>query len=169
MGSNPAIEARSRGVLVFTIGGVAFGAHADDVAGLVEAERLAPLPMQREPLAGIVAFRGEMVPAFDLSSYLGIGVTLGQRGTKFALVLARGGDRFGVVVPEMPRLVPGTQLREANVSSVDHELASMIETVFEAGGERIHCLNYWSIIDSIMPRDAVPRAGSAADGERRIP
>jgi chemotaxis signal transduction protein len=169
MGSNPAIEARSRGVLVFTIGGVVFGVHADDVAGLVEAERLAPLPMQREPLAGIVAFRGEMVPAFDLASYLGIGRTPGSSRARFALVLARGGDQFGVVVPEMPRLVPGQQLREAEASSADPELASMIETVFEAGVERIHCLNYWSIIESIMPRDAMPRAGSADEGERRIP
>ena len=156
-------------MLVFTIGDVVFGAHTDDVAGLVEAERLAPLPMQREPLAGIVAFRGEMVPAFDLASYLGIGMVPGSSRSRFALVLARGGDRFGVVVPEMPRLVLGTQLRETEVTQADHELASMIESVFEAGAERIHCLNYWSIIDSIMPRDSMPRAGSADAGERRIP
>jgi chemotaxis signal transduction protein len=156
-------------VLVFTIGGVSFGAHADDVAGLVEAERLAPLPMQREPLAGIVAFRGEMVPAFDLASYLGMGAAPGPAGTRFALVLARGGDRFGVVVPELPRLVPESELRETEVSAADPELASLIEVLFEARGERVHCLNYWSIIESIMPRDTASRAGSEDERERRIP
>ncbi|HEU5310327.1 MAG TPA: chemotaxis protein CheW [Candidatus Eisenbacteria bacterium] len=169
MGSNPEIAARSRGVLVFTIGGVAFGAHVDDVAGLVEAERLAPLPMQREPLAGIVAFRGEMVPAFDLASYLGMGAVRGPAGARFALVLARGGDRVGVVVPEMPRLVAATELRETEITSEDQDLVSLIEVIFEAKGERIHCLNYWSIIDSIMPRDAVSRAGTAAERERQNP
>jgi chemotaxis signal transduction protein len=110
-----------------------------------------------------------MVPAFDLASYLGIGLAPGSSRARFALVLARGGDRFGVVVPEMPRVVPGSQLREAAATAADHELASMVEVVFESGAERIHCLNYWSIIDSIMPRDAMPRAGSADEGERRIP
>lgn len=168
MGSNPGIATRSRGLLVFTIGGVAFGAHAEDVAGLVEAERLAPLPMQREPLAGIVAFRGEMVPAFDLASYLGL-APRGPAGARFALVLARGGERFGVVVPEIPRLVPETEVREVEVTSADQEIAALIEAVFEARGERIHCLDYGSIIESIMPRDAAPGGGSADEGERRIP
>jgi chemotaxis signal transduction protein len=165
MGSNPAIATRSRGVLVFTIGGVAFGAHSDDVAGLVEAERLAPLPMQREPLAGIVAFRGEMVPAFDLPSYLGLHAPPGPGG-RFALILARGGDRFGVVVPQIPRLVPETELEEAEISSADPELVSTIEAILAHGEQRIHCLNYWSIIESIMPRDTLPRAGSAEEGRR---
>lgn len=169
MGSNPGIATRSRGLLVFTIGGVAFGALADDVAGLVEAERLTPLPMQREPLAGVVAFRGEMVPAFDLASYLGLGAARVPAGGRFALVLARGGEGFGVVVPEIPRLVPETELREAEITSADPEMASLIEAVFEARGERIHCLDYWSIIESIMPRDAAPGGGSADERERRIP
>jgi chemotaxis signal transduction protein len=167
MGSNPAMAAGSGGVLVFKIGDVAFGVHIDDVAGLVEAERLSPLPMQREPLAGIVAFRGEMVPAFDLASYLGLRVAPSTAGGRFALVLARGGDRFGVVVPRLPRLVPETELREAGGAAADPELAALIEVILEAGDDRVHCLNYWSIIDSIMPRDSVTGAGSADDGERR--
>jgi chemotaxis signal transduction protein len=170
MGSNPVIATRGRGVLVFTIGGVTFGAHADDVAGLVDAERLQPLPMQREPLAGIVAFRGEMIPAFDLASYLGLRAPAGAAGGRFALVMARGGDRFGVVVPQMPRLVAETDLREVEVSSADQELAALLEAVLEApNGERVHCLNYWSIIDSIMPRESRSRAASVEHGGRRIP
>jgi hypothetical protein len=41
--------------------------------------------------------------------------------------------------------------------------------VLETRGERVHCLNYWSIIDSIMPRESTFRAASAEDGGRRIP
>jgi len=73
-------------------------------------------------------------------------------GQTYALVLARGNDRFGVMVPEIPRLLPARELREAELSEVDPELAEMIQSVFESGDLRIHCLNYWSIIDSIMPR-----------------
>jgi hypothetical protein len=75
--------------------------------------------------------------------------------------LARGNDRFGVMVPEIPRLLPARELRDAELSAADSELTEMIQSVFESGDLRIHCLNYWSIIDSIMPRAGTKSTASA--------
>lgn len=148
-------------MLAFSLGDVWFGVRVEEAAGLVGAERLVPLPHQRLPLAGILAFRGTMVPAFDLASYLGID-SRGGSGSGYTLVLTRGSDRFGVVIPVMPCLIPARDLRETEISEADSELASMIETAFESGERRIHCLNYWSIIESITP--LVAESCSAAAG-----
>jgi purine-binding chemotaxis protein CheW len=143
---------KTRGLLAFTIGGVGFGATVDEVAGVVEAERLSPLPRQREPLAGVVAFRGGMVPTLDLSSYLGL-EPMPADGRRYALVLTRGADRFGVLIPQIPRLYRASDLQEADAAapSDDPELSAVIDGVFEAEGTRIHCLNYWAIAESVVP------------------
>ena|SRR2546427_4309338 len=150
MRSESAMHERTRGILAYCVGGVWFGARVEEVAGLMHAERPAPLPGQRDPISGVVAFRGAMVPTFEIRSYLGVdpGRT---NAPPYALILARGNDRFGVMIPELPRLLPARELREAELSAVDPELGAMIQSVFESGELRIHCLNYWSIIDSIMP------------------
>ncbi len=150
MRSESAVSDRTRGVLAYCLGGIWFGARVEEVAGLMQADHPAPLPHQREPLSGVIAFRGTMVPTFEIANYLGLD---GARSinSSYALVLTRGTDRFGVMIPEIPHLVPAKELREAELSAADPELASMIQSVFESGDLRIHCLNYWSIIDSIMP------------------
>jgi chemotaxis signal transduction protein len=162
MRSEAPVHDRTRGVLVYSVGGVWFGARVEEVAGLIQAERPTPLPHQRDPLSGVIAFRGTMVPTFEIGSFLGI-EPMRSSGQSYALVLTRGSDRFGVVVPEIPRLVPARELHEAEVSTADPELAAMIQSVFESGDMRIHCLNYWSIIESIMPRAGAPPT-PAVDG-----
>lgn len=161
MRSEAPIHERTRGVLAYCVGGVWFGARVEEVAGLMQAERPAPLPHQRDPLSGVIAFRGTMVPTFEIGSFLGIDVR--PSGQSYAVVLARGNDRFGVMVPEMPRLLPAREIREAELSTADSEseLAEMVESVFESGDLRIHCLNYWSIINSIMPRAGTTPSAAA--------
>jgi chemotaxis signal transduction protein len=159
MRSEAPIHERTRGVLAYCVGGVWFGARVEEVAGLMQAERPAPLPHQRDPLSGVIAFRGTMVPTFEIGSFLGI-EPMNTSGQSYALVLARGNDRFGVMVPEIPRLVPARELREAELSPADSELTEMIQSVYESGELRIHCLNYWSIIDSIMPRAGARRTAA---------
>lgn len=148
MRSDPAVSARTRGLLAFRVGEFAFGARVEDVAGLLEA-RLSPIPRQRAPLAGVLAFRGAMVPAFDLAEFLGLDPP--ASAARYAMVLTRGADSFGVLVPVMPRLIYAKELREADLSVADPDLGSLIETVYESGGVSIHCLNYWAVIDSILP------------------
>jgi chemotaxis signal transduction protein len=150
MRSESAVSDRTRGVLAYCVGGIWFGARVEEVAGLMQADRPAPLPRQREPLSGVIAFRGSMVPTFEIASYLGLEAPRAT-GSPYALILTRGTDRFGVMIPEIPHLVAAKDLREGDLSSADPELTSTIQSVFESGDIRIHCLNYWSIIDSIMP------------------
>jgi chemotaxis signal transduction protein len=150
MRSEAAVSSRTRGIVAFRVGDFWFGARVEETAGLAEAERLSPLPSQREPLAGVLAFRGGMVPALDLAALLDL-EPAPPASPRYAMVLARGADRFGVVVPAMPRLISARDLKEADAPTSDSELGALIDTVYESGGERIHCLNYWSIIDSILP------------------
>lgn len=150
MRSESSVSDRTRGVLAYCVGGIWFGARVEEVAGLMQADRPAPLPHQRDPLSGVIAFRGTMVPTFEISNYLGLDASRAG-APSYALILARGADRFGVMIPEIPHLVPAKELREADLAEADPELQSMLQSVFESGELRIHCLNYWSIIDSIMP------------------
>lgn len=147
----------TRGLVTFRLGDFGFGVRVEEVGGLVEAERVAPLPRQRDGLAGVVAFRGEMVPVIHLSTYLGLDAGPAQ-GAGYAIVLGRGNERFGLLVPELPRLVAARDLRAGEVSTeADHELDGLIESVFQAGEVPYHCLNYWRMFDSIVP----PRAALA--------
>jgi chemotaxis signal transduction protein len=143
--------------VTFRYGDFGFGVRVEDVAGMIEAERLAPLPRQTEALAGVVAFRGEMVPVLHLAPYLGLEAPEAL-GHGYAIVLGRGADRFAILVSDIPRLIPARDLRAGDVSrEADAELDGLIESVFQAGDQPYHCLNYGRIFDSI-----VPPAGAAA-------
>ncbi len=154
----------TRGLVTFRLGGFGFGVRVEEVGGLVEAERVAPLPHSGRGLAGVVAFRGEMVPVIQLSEYLGL-ETDPAPDAGYVIVLARGHDRFGLLVPEMPKLVHAGDLRAGEVTEeADGELDGLIESVFQAGDVPYHCLNYWRMFDAIVP----PRAAAPAQrGARR--
>lgn len=142
----------TRGLVTFRYGDLGFGARVEDVAGLVEADRIAPLPHSAGGLAGVIAFRGDVVPVLHLGSYLGL-ETDSAPGRGYAIVLGRGPERFAILVPDLPRLVPARELRPAVVSTeADAELDGLIESVFQAGEVAYHCLNYGRILDSIVPR-----------------
>ena len=159
MQTDPTVSIRTRGLLVFPIGELWFGARVEEVAGLLEAERLVPLPGQRDPIVGVVAFRGSMVPTLDLVSFLDAGPV--RPGTaRNVLVITRGSDRFGILVPALPRLVPARELKEAELGTPDSEVGSLIDSLYEAGGRLIHCLNYGSVIDSTMPETASKRSSA---------
>ena len=152
----------TRGLLTFHLGDFGFGVRVEEVGGLVDAERIAPLPRQADGLAGVVAFRGEMVPVIHLSTYLGLDAGP-ARGLGYAIVLGRGNERFGLLVPELPKLVAARDLRAGEISTeADSELDGLIQSVFQAGDVPYHCLNYWRMLDSIVPPRAVPAAGRAA-------
>ena len=149
----------TRGAIVFPVGDVYFGARVEEVAGLIEADRLAVLPRQHSALAGVVAFRGGMIPAVDLCVVLDFEPPT-PHGPRYGIVLARGAERFALLVPALPRLIPARELKEAEVSGGDTELGSMIETVYRAGETDIHCLDYWSILESIASPVGRERTGA---------
>lgn len=147
----------TRGVLVFPVGDVYFGAHVEEVAGLIDADRLAPLPRQHGALAGVVAFRGAMVPVLDLCAVLDYEWPT-PSGSRYAIVLARGAERFALLVPSLPRIVSARELRESDPSD-DDEFGSLVECVYQAGDKTVHCLTYWSIFETIVTPAGVNRAG----------
>jgi chemotaxis signal transduction protein len=148
--------------VTFRYGDFGFGVRVEDVAGMIEADRLAPLPRSSDALAGVVAFRGDMIPVLHLASYLGLDAPL-RAGDGYAVVLSRGAERFGILVPELPKLVPARELRAAEVTAeADGELDGLIESVFQAGEAPFHCLNYARIFDSIIP----PAAAAASRASR---
>jgi chemotaxis signal transduction protein len=128
---------------------------------MIEADRLAPLPRHGDGLAGVVAFRGDMIPVLHLASYLGLEAPI-PLGRGYAVVLSRGAERFGILVPDLPRLIPARELRAADVTpEADSELDGLIESVLQAGDAPFHCLNYGRIYDSIVP-PATPTTASRA-------
>src|SRR3989442_14374478 len=84
----------TRGALTFRLGDYCFAVRVEEAGGVLDADRLAQLPGVSNPVAGVAAFRGEMVPVVDLAEYLGIERPVSQ-GRGYALVLSRGPDRFG--------------------------------------------------------------------------
>jgi chemotaxis signal transduction protein len=153
----------TRGALTFRLGDYCFAVRVEEAGGVLDAERLAQLPGLADPVVGVSAFRGEMVPVVDLAAYLGIEAPV--QGHRYALVLYRGNDRFAILVPEIPRLVPGRDLREAPPAAADPELGEIFESVLENDQEHFHCLNYWRIFESIIPLAGAP-GGSRASRER---
>jgi chemotaxis signal transduction protein len=146
----------TRGALTFRLGDYSFAVRVEEAGGILDAERLAQLPGVCDPVAGVAAFRGEMVPVVDLASYLGI-ESRAPAGPRYALVLTRGPDRFALLIPEIPKLIPGRELREAPPDSTDSELGDLFESVLENDQDHFHCLNYWRIFETI-----IPPAGSSA-------
>jgi chemotaxis signal transduction protein len=143
----------TRGVLVFPVGEILLGAPVEEVSGLIEGEHITPIPRQSGAAAGVLAFRGSMIPALDLCAYLDVPMS---ENPKYGIVLMRGVERFALLVPSLPRLVPGRDLKPAQ-HDADPELADFVTSIYRAGSDQIHCLRYWSILDSVIP-PAPPRA-----------
>jgi chemotaxis signal transduction protein len=154
----------TRGALTFHLGDYCFAVRVEEAGGVLDADRLAQLPGVCDPVAGVAAFRGEMVPVVNLAQYLGL-ETASMPSHGYALVLTRGMDRFGLLVPEIPKLIPGRELREVPNPNTDSELGDLLESVLENDQDQFHCLNYWRIFETIIPPAGVT-AGRNASTER---
>jgi chemotaxis signal transduction protein len=152
----------TRGVLVFPVGEILLGAPVEDVSGLIEGNHIAPLPGQSGPAAGVLAFRGSMIPALDLCAYLDVPVA--AETPRYGIVLMRGVERFALLIPTLPRLVPGRELKPAQ-HEADAELADFVSSIYRSGSDQIHCLRFWSIFDSVVP-PAPPREVALASSRR---
>lgn len=149
----------TRGVVTFHVGGAAYAAPVDDVAGLIDAERLSPLPGRTLPMAGVVAFRGSVVPVLDLASALGSEPA--RNAGAYAVVLERGTDRFALLVRGMPRLVPACDVRvkdEPPPPEEEHE-QPVVRALYEIDGRDVLGLDFWSLMDSFAPPAAFRLSG----------
>jgi chemotaxis signal transduction protein len=179
---------QSRGLLVFNVGERSLAASVDDVAGLLDAEPLEPLPGRGAPMAGVLAFRGSVVPTLDLVSALCPEEPLDSGG--YAIVFERGTDRFALLVRGMPCLVAAPDVvvieRHAPASAGSPivtgdvadpsalgvaptkgslgpaggaDTAPAVLAVYEVSGERVEELDYWWLMDSVAPPAAFRLSG----------
>lgn len=163
----------TRGLVVFTAGGEWLAAPVEEVAGMMHADRLAPLPGRGAPMAGVVAFRGGVVPTLDLSAALGAEEP--GAAERYAIVLERGTDRFALLVSGMPRLVPARDLvlrdhaEPAEVPAADPSEPGSAGTArgdepvvlatYEVAGRDVRYLDYWSLMDTVAPPAAFRLGG----------
>jgi chemotaxis signal transduction protein len=153
----------TRGLVVFAVGGEWLAAPVEEVAGMMDADHLAPIPGRGSPMAGVVAFRGGVVPTLDLPAALGAEESAAAQ--RYAIVLERGTDRFALLVSGMPRLVPARDLvlrehadlegdQDAGPSESGSEGTArgdepVVLATYEVAGRDVRYLDYWSLMDTV--------------------
>jgi chemotaxis signal transduction protein len=149
----------TRALVTFSVGEGRYAVPVEEVAGLLDADRLSQLPGRNAPMAGVVAFRGIVVPVLDLAAALEIEESRAPQA--YAIVLERGTDRFALLVRGMPRLVPArdAQHKEHPPSPEGATGAPAIHAVYEVAGRDVVSLDYWSLMDSIAPPAAFRLSG----------
>ncbi|MEK7316783.1 MAG: chemotaxis protein CheW [Candidatus Eisenbacteria bacterium] len=150
----------TRGLITFTVGETHYAAPVEEVAGLLNADRLSALPGRNGPMAGVVAFRGGVVPVLDLGAALHAGES--NAVDAYAIVLERGTDRFALLVRGMPRLVLSRDAQHRDQAAPDPEAEPdrpIVLAVYEIAGREVLGLDYWSLMDSIAPPAAFRLSG----------
>jgi chemotaxis signal transduction protein len=159
----------TRGLVVFAVGGEWLAAPVEEVAGMMDADHLAPIPGRGSPMAGVVAFRGGVVPTLDLPAALGAEESAAAQ--RYAIVLERGTDRFALLVSGMPRLVPARDLVLREHADPDAESAEpgaggtargeepVVLATYEVAGRDVRYLDYWSLMDTVAPPAAFRLGG----------
>jgi len=83
-------------LVVFHVRGERFGIRSDRVERVVERVQIRPMPWLASPAIGVMGYRDVWIPVFDPAVPLGLTDQPAMRPT--ALVLRRGGARFGLLV-----------------------------------------------------------------------
>lgn len=149
----------TRALVTFSVGDGRYAAPVEEVAGLLDVDRLSRLPGRNPSMAGVVAFRGIVVPVLDLAAALGVEESHAAPG--YAIVLERGTDRFALLVRGMPRLVPAreAQHKEHAAPAEGEGDGPPVNAVYEIDGRDVVSLDYWSLMDSIAPPAAFRLSG----------
>jgi len=150
----------TRGLITFNVGDARYAAPVEEVAGLLDADRISPLPGRNGPMAGVVAFRGGVVPVLDLAAALDVQESNGAAA--YVIVLERGTDRFSLLVRGMPRLVLSRDAQHRDQVAPDPDSEGdgpAVIAVYEIAGREVLGLDYWSLMDSIAPPAAFRLSG----------
>lgn len=150
----------TRGLITFTVGDARYAAPVEEVAGLLDADRISPLPGRNGPMAGVVAFRGGVVPVLDLAAALHVEES--SASGAYVIVLERGTDRFALLVHGMPRLVLARDAQHRELKPPDPDAdgdGPAVIAVYEIAGREVLGLDYWSLMDSIAPPAAFRLSG----------
>lgn len=150
----------TRGLITFNVGETHYAAPVEEVAGLLNADRLSALPGRNGPMAGVVAFRGGVVPVLDLGAALHVEESNGVDA--YAIILERGTDRFALLVRGMPRLVLSRDAQHREQAAPDPHAEKdgpVVLVVYEIAGREVLGLDFWSLMDSIAPPAAFRLSG----------
>ena len=160
----------TRGLIIFEVGDACYAAPVEEVAGLLDADRISILPGRNGPMAGVVAFRGVVVPVLDLAASLDVEES--GDAPAYAIVLERGTDRFALLVRGMPRLVLSKDARHRDHVTIDPDSEDdrpAAVAVYEIAGREVLGLDYWSLMDSIAPPAAFRLSGIGVAEQRSAP
>lgn len=110
-----------RRLLIFTMNGDKYALELEQVAEIMEAPTLSPIPRAPLHFTGAMNFHGGIVPIVDLARFLDLGDT--SHGGR-VLVLDRGIGNLALLVERVEGIFPGDMVLEEHPP--DMEMAAKI-------------------------------------------
>lgn len=94
--------------VVFAYAGSRFGVRIEQVATVITADGLLPVPGTPPTIGGIVNHRAQVLAVIDLAAYFGLTSPAGSEGARLIVVVEGGGRKFGVLA-ERPVVVEAVE------------------------------------------------------------
>lgn len=141
----------------FLVGGHCFAVPSSQVAEVLHAGSITPVPLAADAIAGLIHLRGQIVPVIDMRRRLGIGAPLPSGGG--LLVVRLGDDLYALRVDEVLDVeqIPTDRIEPPSGSLVD--LATDPRSGVFAGDEQlVHLLDPQRIVNALLR----PRSSPAA-------
>lgn len=159
--------------VVFSCAQELFAFRFDDVSEVVECAAVTPVPGAPAEMAGVMMLRGAPLPVFSMRAML-FGGTGG--GEPFAVVVAREGHRFGLLVEQLSgiqrfasdtlRQLPEEQsLLEGFVTTPDGRMVALVRFSSLLSAERYEQWRPWLVAGTV---EAAPAEGEAARSVRML-
>lgn len=135
-------------LLAVRAGGEPLALRVLEIAGLMAARPVVPVPSPRVELLGVCGVRGAIVPVYSLARLLGRG---DDGPPRWIVLAAAGSERVGLAVPVFERhlVVPAAEVRAAAQPAA---AAGHAPHVLTAGGEARPVLSVPSLVRAITRR-----------------
>lgn len=134
--------------LLLKTGDRIFAIPARSVLEVVPRVALRPAPESPPWLAGLLAYRGSILPAVDLCIRVEGRPTAGLLSSRIVVVKRASGDprhAYGILSENVTEV---RQLADAEVVRVEAEIAEYVAGTIMSDGQIIHLLD----LDSVLPR-----------------
>ena len=145
----------------FLVGGHCFAVPSSQVAEVLHAGSITPVPLAADALAGLIHLRGQIVPVIDMRRRLGLGYPLPSGGG--LLVVRLSDDLYALRVDEVLDVerIPTYRLEPPLRSLVD--LTTDPRSGVFAGDEQlVHLLDPQRIVNALLRPRSSPVARSPA-------
>ncbi len=98
-GALPAVEGGSQ-FATFEVDGQLLGIDVLDVQDVLDHHEIAPVPLAKKEVAGLLNLRGRIVTAIDMREKLGIGPIEGDR-ERMSIVVEKGQELYSLIVDKI--------------------------------------------------------------------